>query len=403
MNKEDLRITTFQDDKGYVFISYSSEDEETVFNDFIIPLQEKYGLQIFCDKNFKNRANQEWTSQMSDNISEAQACLLFISKTYAASYACLLEVLSATNRKIPFLKIQLEEPEVTKNYNVRPISDSTCREFRKIGEQLKNKGFGDARNSYLDLQDHIDKGQISQYTVSKIFCEFLGKISVTKLNRKDGLEAIKASLEQIQKERKGSSVFEDLTPAPEYTGKIESPSAKEKTAAVSETADTTPAVSFVRQESAAASAPGQLSGNLLFWKRFMDYLGADLTIPGTTYKLVDKLPVTHDSWISLKGVKVVRAEYTIRKTDRTLRTAVIIEPAKHAVFEKLLQYEDEINNKAGQLKKVEAVEWDKPKGTRIKFMTSMSAQDEKEDFDFLIATTQFIQNVIMPYIAGSSG
>lgn len=199
MTKEDLKITTFQDNEGYVFISYCSVDEDVVFNDYVVPLQEKYGLRVFCDKNFKNRAAQVWTKQMRDNIREADAVLIFISKDYVASYACLLEVLVATFYKKPILKIQINEPEKCTDYKTRAISPTTKAEYIRVGKQLENNNEGQAYNCYLEIEDAINAGEIDKYTVSSSFTDYLSKISVTKLNLNDGISAVVSSLNEAVK------------------------------------------------------------------------------------------------------------------------------------------------------------------------------------------------------------
>ncbi|MBQ9142126.1 MAG: toll/interleukin-1 receptor domain-containing protein [Lachnospiraceae bacterium] len=375
MNKEELKITTFEDDKGYVFISYSSADEEKVFNDFVVPLQEKYGLRIFCDKNFKNRANQTWTKQMRNNISAAQACLLFISSTYAASYACLLEVLIATYKKIPILKIQLEEPNITKRFNERSISDSTRKEFVKIGKQLENAEFKDANNCYLDIQECIEEGKISEYDVSTVFCEYLSKISVTKLNQRDGLEAIKASLEQIQKGKKSACVFEE---------ECYSEVAKNTDEAEDE-------AQTVQQGNSVST------NNLDFWGNFIAYVGDAPVIPNTNYRMPEKLPYTHDSWTELKGVRNIKIELALKKVDNTIRCTIIIPPNKHCLYNRIKLYKDELEEKS---KKINAqMEWDgESQGKRIKFQTLRSVTDEKKDFEFLIKAIELIHESVVPLL-----
>ena len=206
MRKEDLKVTTFIERKGYVFISYSSADGDRVFNDFVLPLQEQYGLRVFCDSDFKNRATQNWTTQMKENLESAEACILFISDTYVSSYACLLETLIASYYKKPIIKIKLQEPKEFMDTNLREISESTKKEFIKIGKQLENARMGDAHNCYLDIESYIEEGRLSKYSVSKVFCKYLKDIKGTFLKAEDGLEAIKNSIESVQK----NGVFDEI-------------------------------------------------------------------------------------------------------------------------------------------------------------------------------------------------
>lgn len=218
MKKEDLKVTTYKEKEGYVFISYSSSDADVVFNDYVLPLYEKYGLRVFCDMDFQNRATQNWTTQMRENLEVAQACIIFISDTYVSSYACLLEVLVATYKKIPIIKVMLKKPTESADDNEREISSSTVAQFKKIGKQLELGKFNEATLCYLDIAEYIENSKISKYHISKAFIEYLPEIKGNYLQNSNGLLAIKNSIEEVQKK----DAFRDISKVeqPEITDEI---------------------------------------------------------------------------------------------------------------------------------------------------------------------------------------
>lgn len=81
----------------FVFVSYKSGDWEEVFKKYVVPMQKKYGLNVYSDASF-DRENENWTVQMERHItsSKCKAVLCFLSKGYLGSYATLLEIM--TNR-----------------------------------------------------------------------------------------------------------------------------------------------------------------------------------------------------------------------------------------------------------------------------------------------------------------
>ena len=198
MEKKDLKITTYKEKEGYVFISYSSNDSDEVFNDYVLPLQEKYGLRVFCDIDFQNRATQNWTTQMRENLEEAQVCIIFISDSYVSSYACLLEVLVATCKKIPIIKVMLKKPTVSDDDNERKISSSTVGQFKRIGQQLELRHLNEALLCYLDIKEYIESEKISKRHISKAFIDYLAEIKGNYLQNSNGLLAIKNSIEEVQ-------------------------------------------------------------------------------------------------------------------------------------------------------------------------------------------------------------
>ena len=83
--EKNLVITECSQKKNYVFISYASDNWETVFKKVVVPLQENYGLHVYADKAF-DKVNEKWIVPMLRNVRGSDAVVLFISQKYIESY-----------------------------------------------------------------------------------------------------------------------------------------------------------------------------------------------------------------------------------------------------------------------------------------------------------------------------
>ena len=130
MNKDDvlkkLPITTRENKEPYVFISYKSDDRKEVFDNYVIPLVEEYGLKVYADKSFDDY-NDYWTVQMERNLTSdyCKAVLVFVSERYVGSYATLLEVLYAINNDKQIIPICLCD-------NIYEIRDKVRDEWQNV-------------------------------------------------------------------------------------------------------------------------------------------------------------------------------------------------------------------------------------------------------------------------------
>ncbi len=119
------QIVTFKpgDNVDYVFISYKSDDWETVIGDIVKTLVTRCGVRVFFDKSFAED-NDSWVDNMKSAIKtgRCKAVLSFISKGYMESYACLMELLTARSKvaenthrekKLPIIPILLNGGKVS--------------------------------------------------------------------------------------------------------------------------------------------------------------------------------------------------------------------------------------------------------------------------------------------------
>lgn len=103
-----LNITECSQRRPYVFVSYASDNWETVFKTAVVPMQRKYGLRVYADKAF-DKVNDKWIVPMLRNIRGADAVVVFVSQSYIESYACFLELLTAVNNRKPVVFVSLED------------------------------------------------------------------------------------------------------------------------------------------------------------------------------------------------------------------------------------------------------------------------------------------------------
>lgn len=202
MSTGDLKITKYKENKGYVFISYSSKDKERVFGDYVLPLHQKYGLRVYCDRDFQNDATSGWVFQMTENLKRAKVCVVFMSSTYASSYACMLEVLTAIAEDIPIIKVELDKLEMTIDHDEREISEDTRDEYVSVMDLLKDDENLSVKKCIRNIKKYINakKGIITKYQVSESFIPVLKSISGTIVKE---IDAIKNSVEKYD-------VFEEI-------------------------------------------------------------------------------------------------------------------------------------------------------------------------------------------------
>ena len=95
-----LSVTTCEDEKEYVFISYRGDSWEKVLTDIVYKLQKKYGVRVYFDKEFSSETNS-WLKQFRKNMDSkyCKACLCFFDEGYVTSYATLIELMHAMNPK----------------------------------------------------------------------------------------------------------------------------------------------------------------------------------------------------------------------------------------------------------------------------------------------------------------
>ena len=79
--EKNLKITECSQRKPYVFISYASDNWETVFKSAVVPMQQKYGLRVYADKAF-DKVNDKWIVPMLRNVRRRYVCGFYQPELY---------------------------------------------------------------------------------------------------------------------------------------------------------------------------------------------------------------------------------------------------------------------------------------------------------------------------------
>lgn len=84
----------------YVFISYKSDDWETVLDGIVYTLCKKYGMRAYFDTKFEQNSDS-WIHQFEPNMnhSNCRAIVAFTDNVYYESYATLMEVMASQTDK----------------------------------------------------------------------------------------------------------------------------------------------------------------------------------------------------------------------------------------------------------------------------------------------------------------
>ncbi len=204
--EKNLVITECSQKKNYVFISYASDNWETVFKKVVVPLQENYGLHVYADKAF-DKVNEKWIVPMLRNVRGSDAVVLFISQKYIESYACFLELLTAVNAKKPIVFVSLEEdlhlgdttdqPEVepgvkkeilNQGANISTITNNTSNDLMRA-----------MKSAYTSISTLLEQDALSKYDISDAFINFFRDAQANKKTVND-LIAVKDTISSISDE-----------------------------------------------------------------------------------------------------------------------------------------------------------------------------------------------------------
>lgn len=143
--------TVGEDD--YVFISYKSDDWETVLDKVVRHMVEVYGLRVYFDKNF-DRDNDSWVKNMKRAIGtrKCRAVLAFVSRKYMISYACVMELLTARS------KLAYMNYEKGGQYKKLPIIPIIVDHSRSVQDAMSKSGKEvviKERNEYIGLLENV--------------------------------------------------------------------------------------------------------------------------------------------------------------------------------------------------------------------------------------------------------
>lgn len=201
--ENNLFITECSQKKPYVFISYASDNWETVFKSAVVPMQIRYGLRVYADKAF-DKVNDKWIVPMLRNVRGADVIIAFVSQSYIESYACFLELLTAVNNKKPIVFVSLEEqlhlgdttdqPEVE-----RGVKNEILNQGANIATNTNNTSndlMRAMKSAFTSISTLLEQDALSKYDISDAFINFFRDASINRKTIND-LIALKGTIESV--------------------------------------------------------------------------------------------------------------------------------------------------------------------------------------------------------------
>lgn len=178
---KNLKITTYPEGKGYIFISYKSDNWKRVFLDKVFQLREQ-GVRVYSDKNFDDE-NRPWLTSMEKNMKFTTAVMLFISKEYVTSLPTLIELLTAIKFDKEIIPVYLqpkddiaralsEEARELEDKRIKASSD----EFAKLNQLIKiqNPKYQEKIDSLRNnLETNISQNTLTYANIWESFQEIL--------------------------------------------------------------------------------------------------------------------------------------------------------------------------------------------------------------------------------------
>ena len=204
--EKNLTITECSQNKKYVFISYASDNWETVFKDAVVPLQKEYGMRVYADKAF-DKENDKWIIPMLRNIRGAEAVVAFVSQSYIESYACFLELLTAVNNNVPVVFVSLNDDLKLGDTTDQPdIERGVKKEIIRQGDNLATKTNNTSndvmramKSAYTSLSTLLEQDALAKYDISDAFINFFRDAAANKKTVND-LKALKRTVNSVSKQ-----------------------------------------------------------------------------------------------------------------------------------------------------------------------------------------------------------
>lgn len=217
--EKNLTITECSQGDPYIFVSYASDNWETVFETAVVPLQRQYGLRVYADKAFDN-VNDKWIVPMLRNVRGADVVVAFVSQSYIESYACFLELLTAVNNRKQIVFVSLEEGlRLGKTTDQPVIERGVKNEIINQGSSLStntNNTSNDImramKSAFTSINTLLEQDVLSKYDISDAFINFFRDASVNKKTLND-LTALEHTIESLSGNVFDASLISDIEEA----------------------------------------------------------------------------------------------------------------------------------------------------------------------------------------------
>lgn len=207
--ENNLIITEYTQKVPYAFISYASDNWETVFKTAVVPMQKKYGLRVFADKAF-DKVNDKWFVSMLRNVRGSDVMVAFVSQSYIESYACFLELLTAVNSKkqivFVFLEQQLHRCDTAVLPNVeRGVKHEILNQGKNIAanaDDSSNDVMRAMKSAYTIISTPLEQDLLTKYDITDAFIRFFQDASINRKTIND-LNAVIRTINSVS-----SNVFD---------------------------------------------------------------------------------------------------------------------------------------------------------------------------------------------------
>lgn len=225
-----------------VFISYASDNWETVFKNAVVPMQQQYGLCVYADKAF-DKVNDKWIVPMLRNVRGADLMIAFVSQSYIESYACFLELLTAVNNRKQIVFVSLEEQlhlgNTTDLPNVeRGVKNEILNQGANIATNTNNTSndlMRAMKSAYTSISTLLEQDALSKYDISDAFINFFRDASINRKTIND-LGAVKSTIESVSSQVFDASLI-GVVPKPVVAAQTVSIPASQSDVSVYQTTD----------------------------------------------------------------------------------------------------------------------------------------------------------------------
>ncbi len=219
--ENNLIITECSQKKPYVFVSYASDDWETVFKQAVVPFQKQYGLRAYADKAF-DKLNDKWIVPMLRNVRGSDLMIAFVSQNYIESYACFLELLTAVNNKKQIVFVDLggglHLGDTTDQPNIeRGVKNEILNQGANISTNTNNSSndlMRAMKSSFTSISTLLEQDALSKYDISDAFINFFRDASINRKTINDP-KALMRTIKSVS-----SRVFEKI---PEHNPRNQAP------------------------------------------------------------------------------------------------------------------------------------------------------------------------------------
>lgn len=207
--ESNLIITECSQKKPFAFISYASDDWESVFKQAVVPIQKQYGLRVYADRAF-DKLNDKWIVPMLRNVRGSDLMIAFVSQNYIESYACFLELLTAVNNKKQIVFVDLggglhlgdttDQPSIE-----RGVKNEILNQGANISTNTNNSSndlMRAMKSSFTSISTLLEQDALSKYDISDAFINFFRDASINRKTIND-LKSLVRTIKSVS-----SSVFD---------------------------------------------------------------------------------------------------------------------------------------------------------------------------------------------------